>query len=148
MMSIDSKLAKRLVWGCLWGVGMATWFSLIACVIYTVAGQQHRVMPTPLAVAIASYFVAGIAAGMVVGLLRPLGQWWWGAALIGTLAALIAGIVGGVAVGGGFTGWDAGDLANAALYALLVGPTAGILIRRWYRHHVQPRRKFGEGWYE
>lgn len=143
-----NKTIRNALWGVTWGVGMAMWFTLIATVIYVIAGAQRlEGFPMTLPALIGTYCAGGILAGFVVGLLRPLGRRWWGAMLIGVVGAFLTMLSVGIAMEGWITRWDRSNFEAAVTYSLLAGPVTGLLVWWKYVRNSHSDKVFGRGSY-
>ena len=122
----DVVLANVL-WGVLWGIGYAVFFSLIVLVIYLFRGTRaFDGYGATLGAVLLGYFAGGLVGGTVLGLLRPLNRWKWGAAFVGFVVALPVYASAGVVVSGWYTQWVVEDVLTMVLCALLVGPALGV----------------------
>lgn len=100
----------------------------------------------PFPAMILTYTIAGLLGGTVVGLLRPIGKYWWGAILTGIVGAGVVMTCVGIAMEGGVTHWDRVDYDVVVIYALIAGPMAGMLF--WNRNRkagATCRPRFGTG---
>jgi hypothetical protein len=124
-------LTKNLSWGLTWGLGFAAWFSLIAGLIYLIAPREHAGgPPVQLPHILTAYWAGGLVAGVLVGVLRPVTRYWWGAALVGLLAMIPISASIGLAMWGWFTDWTTINLQALLVYGSVVGPVGGILLWR------------------
>ena len=107
---------------------MAVGFTAIA-IVATIAASFD---PTPrndpsLASLIGFYFVAGIVGGLLLGLLRPVIRYKAGAMFVGTaVAAVSISLLARMFVV--TDGWTPVDTILVALYSLVTGPVATLLI--------------------
>ena len=135
-----STIIRNALWGVMWGLVMAVWFALIATVIYAVAKAQHlEGHPMTLQALIGTYFAGCVLAGLAVGLLRPLGKRWWGAMLIGLVAAFLTIVSVAIAMEGWLTEWDQSTFEAAVTYSLLAGPAGGLLVWWKYVRNARPK---------
>lgn len=131
-------IGSNILWGVMRGIAMAIFFSLIALLIYGIAAvrglEEHEL---PLYVLIASYFAGGIAGGVIVGLLRPLGKWWWGGAVMGIFALFPAVVSVLISLEGWVTRWDRTHFVFAIMYSVVVGSIVGVML--WRKHQNEMR---------
>ena len=70
------------------GLGAGLLYSVYVVVLVAVKGPQVlEVYDTTLPTVVGIYFAGGLLGGVIVGLLLPLGRCWFGAMLVGALAA-------------------------------------------------------------
>lgn len=128
------SMLGNLAWGCYWGMCGAVFYVLIAIVVYLVQGRlafQARGITLPAVVK--GYLFGGLGAGVVLGLLRPLGRWWWGAAVIGFFCAAPVWL-GGLIANHGFTMLTHDEVLMVLTLAALSGPICGVMVKRqWTR---------------
>jgi hypothetical protein len=107
---------------------MAVGFTVIA-IVATIGASFD---PTPrndpsLASFVGFYFVAGIVGGLFLGFLRPIVRYKPGAMFVGTaVAAVSIGLLARMFVVR--DGWTLVDTIGVALYSLVAGPVATLLI--------------------
>jgi peptidoglycan/LPS O-acetylase OafA/YrhL len=122
------NLVRNLKWGLRWGLIMAVGFTVIG-IVATIGASFD---PTPrndpsLASFIGFYFLAGIVGGLLLGLLRPVTRSKVGAMLVGTaVAAVSIGLLARMFVV--TDGWTLVDTIGVALYSLVTGPVATLLL--------------------
>lgn len=109
-----------------WGIAYAGAYTLIAIVLYVMSPPPHS---PSLEGVILSYFAGGVAAGSIVGLLRPLLRGWPGAAFVGLVAAFP------VVYGFGLLLEQSGEGTVTWLFVVIaafaMGPLSGVLL--WHR---------------
>jgi hypothetical protein len=111
-----------------WGVVQGAWFSGIASVVVTLFElPKWSVYKQHVWVVVGCYFAAGLGAGAIVGLLRPLTRRLIGALLTGVLAAIPFATVLSVLYGS--TNLRHVDLRFVAFIALICGSLGGFV--RW-----------------
>ncbi len=107
------------------GLWLATIYSALAIGVYALMDSRlSRSGLRELAAVIASYFVAAVSAGALLGWLRPWLRGAVGRVVMAVLASMIAMICFGTVNAGPLWGWEAADWATV----LLSGGTLGILI--------------------
>jgi hypothetical protein len=89
IMNILQRRLPDIRWGVQYGMGFAILFSAYAVIARITAGPTafDRYHATLVSV-VGIYFGGGLVSGTIVGLLRPLAKYAFGAALVGFLAAL------------------------------------------------------------
>ena len=93
-MNIVKRRLPDIRWGVQYGMGFAILFSAYAIIARITAGPTafDRYHATLVSV-VGIYFGGGLVSGTIVGLLRPLAKYAFGAALVGFLAALPIALV-------------------------------------------------------
>jgi hypothetical protein len=118
-------LVQDLGWGIFWGLAFALILTIVLVVLYAVNGAElFESHDTTFAGVVAVYFGGGLVGGAVVGLLRPLTHWRWGAAVVGVLAAMPIGLAGRL-LRYGFDPWGPKDTFTLVVFALALGGTVG-----------------------
>lgn len=95
-MAILASFLRNLRWGIANGLGGAAAFSGIVLIISLLRGSTQFVQygATTWSI-IGSYFAAGLIAGVVLGLLRPLAKYWLGTLITATLCSIcVVGAIG------------------------------------------------------
>lgn len=111
-----------------WGITQGAWFSAIASVSVSLFEiPQWQVYRQHVWLVVATYFAAGIGAGAVVGLLRPLTRHLIGAMVVGVVAAIPFAVALNVA--GTSPNWGPIDWRFIRFIALVCGPIGGFI--RW-----------------
>lgn len=111
-----------------WGVVQGASFAAIASVVVSVFQiPQWHIYGQHLWVVVGTYFAAGIGAGAVVGLLRPLARHLIGALVIGIVAAVPVGIA--VSLAASSPKWGPIEWRFVRFFALFCGPLGGFI--RW-----------------
>lgn len=117
---------RNIYWGVIWGLRIAGVFLVFVGLEYLVAG------PAPLTRLgltfprlLATYVALGLAAGAIVGLLRPLNRTFQGSVLLGIVGASV--VYGGAStVGFGWPGhWPVSQWIGVAVLALAGGGYVG-----------------------
>lgn len=127
-------LLTSLKWGLRWGLTIALGFTAIG-VIGSIGGYfGGKGTNEPLANLVGFYFIAGVCAGLLLGLLRPLTKYKAGAMLVGTcVVAISLALLDYIYVA--TDGWKLVDTILVAFGSLVGGPVATLMI--W---HVRSRR--------
>jgi hypothetical protein len=113
-------------WGTRLGVLFACIYTFIALAIFTLQGPAtYRRNLGQLGLAILVYFGGGIAAGTIVGLLRPLTRDRGWAIVVGIVAALPMFFGAAVAVRGGIAALGPDMKFSIVLCSLVLGSFAG-----------------------
>jgi hypothetical protein len=87
-------MIANIKWGVLWGIRMATGFSVFVIAEYLLLGPAPFIrIGSPLHVVIAFYVVSGITAGALIGALKPFTQTRPGSIAVGILGALVVGTI-------------------------------------------------------
>lgn len=94
-------------------------YSVVASVIFLVAGEQ----PEELLAVVASYFGGGVVAGAIIGWLRPYSRTHLGSIVVGIVGAFPVFL--GFAVADDGLALDLGDLATVAVVAVILGGSLG-----------------------
>jgi len=136
---IRTCLLRNVLWGVYWGICGAVFYSLVAGLIYLVGGSEPFARhSSTLGMTIIGYFVGGILAGLIIGILRPLNRWAWGAGVVGFLAAIPIWAGMRVAIHGlKPVSWS--DVETIIQLSALFGPICGVVARsRWPRGAATP----------
>jgi hypothetical protein len=120
---------RNLRWGAGWGLSLASLFSLYVFALSIIRGSapfdRHGISPAEV---IQAYLVGGVVAGALIGLLRPLTRWGWGAALLGLIASIpIVGLIG-LALHGPDP--SSSEILAQAITAVLLGPSVAFMLWR------------------
>jgi hypothetical protein len=125
---------RDAVAGVKWGLGAAgvlcAWVTVVALVNLVVNGSltlRGRGQEYHILAIIAAYVVGGAVTGAIVGALRPLLRWKFGAAVVGAMAAVP--LVGITVARSGFTSWEAADTFGVVFGALVLGGGGGLILR-------------------
>jgi hypothetical protein len=118
-------LLANLGWGALWGLLFGLVYVLVLGILFVLQGPVlfHAYNSTFAEVA-ALYLIGGVGGGLIVGLLRPLLRWRWGAALVGIFAAIPAG-AGFQLMRIGSAPWGAKDTLVVMIFSVALGATVG-----------------------
>jgi len=133
-----TPLLKNLRWGVFWGACGAVFYGAYAVLLYLFAGAQaFSSKGATLGGTLGAYALGGVGAGVVLGLLRPLVRWWWGAALVGFFCAIPVWLGGLLAIQS-FTPPSRDDLYMVLILSGISGPVCGVIARkRWKRLESQ-----------
>jgi hypothetical protein len=124
------SLRGRIRSGLVWGAGFAAVYSAYVILVGILnGGEPFEAAGTSLARVVGVYWLGGLLGGTVFGLALPLTRTRGGAAVVGVLAAFPVWCAIGLAVEP-VSGWFTTVPANAALLALVAGPTCGLAL--WY----------------
>jgi hypothetical protein len=137
---VAMNLLKNLKWGARWGLTMAVGFMAIAIVATIGASFDRTPRNDPsLASFVGFYFVAGIVGGLLLGLFRPVIRYKAGAIFVGTaVAAVSISLLARMFVV--TDGWTLVDTILVALYSLVTGPVATLLI--WHGRSRKGKMSF------
>jgi hypothetical protein len=122
------NLVKNLKWGLRWGLTMAVGFTAIGVLAAIAASFDPVPRNDPSLLSfVGFYFLGGSVGGLLLGLLRPITRYKAGAMFVGTaLAAVSLGLLARIFV---ITdGWTRVDTVLVALYSLVTGPVATLMI--------------------
>lgn len=119
-----TTIGRNVIWGVTQGAIMALAYSILALIIYAVLGNYALHTPgLTIGAVLISYWVGGLTAGCLIGLLRPLSRFNWGPYVIGAIA--------GTAVFAAFQASDLGPMWRWSLSAwttpLILGTIMGCL---------------------
>ena len=125
--SAAHRAVSDVLWGVGWGSAMAAAFSLfVGAQALLDGGASVRGSGTSVGRVIATYWVAGVGAGAVLGLLRPMLPRALGRALAGWVCgAVVYGCIGLAR-----DGWTPELPRMAATLGLLVGVPAALILGR------------------
>lgn len=125
-----SDVLGDLVWGCLWGLGLALVLSVFVVVVRgpSMFREGGGGLEGLLAVVL-SYLVAGLVAGAVVGVLKPLARSPIGAALLGFVASMPV-FVAFQYFDQGLTVWHKDRVIDMLIFACVLGAPLGVIYRR------------------
>ena len=127
-------LSQDLGWGIFWGLALAVGVTIVLVVLYALSGAQlFEDHDTTFGGVVAVYFGGGLVGGAVVGLLRPLTRWRWGAAAVGVVAALPVGLCCRL-LRDGFAPWGPKDTVSVVAFALILGGTIGWIYWGMFRN--------------
>lgn len=120
---------RDMVWGVLFGLAMAGYYSLIAIVIYTFAGSApFEANNASLGEALAAYWVGGLLGGVIFGLIKPLARNAFGAVVVGIVVATPASVAVVLAVDGKDVIWEA-----VVIMAVIFGTAGGLAFSNSHR---------------
>lgn len=117
-----SRLLRNLRWGALWGLCGAVVYCAYGVVLFLLAGERpFAAKGTTFGAVMAAYLTGGVGAGLILGVLRPLGRWWWGSAVMGLVCSVPIWAAMIFAVTGHFY-WKV-----VAVLSAVMGPVAGMM---------------------
>lgn len=130
------SFAADLGWGVGWGAAYALILSaFVACQGVLDGGAAVASHRTTVPGVIAAYWLVGPAAGLLVGLLRPLTRTALGTAGVGALAGTL--VYGGIGLAK--DGWTADTPVVAVVAGVLVGVPGALMLRARRRGaHANP----------
>ena len=107
---------------------MAFLFSVVVLVLYLFEGSRRfDANRTSITMVIVSYFLGGLAGGVVVGALLPLTRWLLGSALVGVVAVIpIASVIQIADMNAGFK--QAFDIHTVLGFSLYFGGGMGAVV--------------------
>jgi hypothetical protein len=128
-------IGRNLLWGVTAGLFFAACYTLYVTVLLALHGSApFAAVNSTYARVVSSYVGTGIAAGAIVGLLRPLLRWRAGAVAVGIIAAFAVFAGFALADQGGFTRWHRETWLTCVICAVFFGPVVGLI--RWTRTRV------------
>lgn len=123
------QLTYRRIEPLIFGVGLGLLYGFIGLLFYSILGALPRGMGFWGLELV--YIGGGLLGGLLVSLLRPLGDSTWGRALLGVVALFPAYFLAALQVARGDS-W-AVKLLIGLIPAVLVGGAAGLALPRWNR---------------
>ena len=127
------RLFRRIAWGAKTGTIFGLAFSLLALVVFLLGGQgPFEANHSSFGKIVVTYFLGGVSAGMIVGMLRPLTASKVGAAVTGFIAAAPVSILMRFAVNG-FRAWTVKDTVLSILMCAALGAPLGVAYRDIFR---------------
>ena len=133
-----STAMGNLKWGVKGGLGIASFYCVWVGGLYLLGGPEpFSRLGVSLTSVIATYLVGGVAAGAVIGLLRPLSRNDFGAFVVGYLAAvpITAGLM--IRLDGWPTAWTVRRWHEFPILVLVFGTMVGFELSR-RRDQVRP----------
>ncbi|HEX5438980.1 MAG TPA: hypothetical protein VFW98_17645 [Gemmatimonadaceae bacterium] len=122
-------LLQNLGWGVRWGLKFAVVYSAFALIALLFGGAavfQHS--GTTFVFAIGLYFAAGLVAGAIVGVLRPVTRGPIGAAIVGVIAAIPICVLTRFSIDR--SPWTIADTIAWSALAVLWGAPCGYFAKR------------------
>jgi hypothetical protein len=141
-MRMEHRVPRRMLLGLAAGLVAATALSACVLLLALLSGSDTvgRAAPMRVQAAVGAYYAALPAAGAAAGLLWPLGRSRLGAAIAGTLGALV--LYGSIeAAKGELLPLGVGDAALLGVLALVVGVPAGLGYREIFGARGRPRKR-------
>lgn len=131
------SLISDIKWGLGWGLWLAAAFALLGAALMVmrvnIAGvPSHFAFP----LVILGYLAMGLLGGVVVGLLRPLGQHQGGATLLGMIVGIIVYAIAGIVAVGVKEFRSPAGVLSALILGIVIGGLAG---RRTWRNQRRKR---------
>jgi hypothetical protein len=129
-LSTRAAVTDNVRWGAGLGLIFGAIYSVIALGIYATRGSRpFATNGVSLLALIAAYFGGGLAAGVVIGLFRPLLRWRLGAMVVGFIGAIPVGAAFRTAENG-LARWTSDDVIVVAMFAGALGAPAGLMMGR------------------
>lgn len=126
MREILNTLFRNIAWGVMWGMVGALGFMLFSLARHVFQGEApFKVYSLTFRGAIAMYLVEGLLTGVLVGLLRPLAQYFIGAMVLGFSIAFTVYGVAGWAMEGPMSNWDSVSWGALVLVTVIGGILVG-----------------------
>jgi len=123
-----SAIPANIVWGLRWSSKFVVGYSLIAAVVYIIAGPPDGRLSFPQILLL--YVVLGAVAGVIIGLLRPFFRTRPGAIVCGMLVGVAVYIGAGISVVG-FRGLrDPGGMIGLLIGGIVIGGLSG---SKWWK---------------
>jgi hypothetical protein len=125
----DRKPFSNAYWGMRWGLAFASLYCLWAVVVLLLGGEAaFRKQGITFGETIGAYLGGGVLAGAVVGFLRPLLKWAWGAPVVGVVAAIPVGLAFDLATKG--ARWmSVNALLTIGIFSATLGTMGGLVLR-------------------
>jgi hypothetical protein len=121
------RVIRNVIWGVGYGLGFAAIFMAWAVFVRIVGGADAFAQKgTSFLAVLALYLFGGIAAGGIVGLLRPIVRWRIGSALVGIICAEVIYGAGWIALNGPR---EKGAVVVVTLIAVFTGIPGGLALR-------------------
>lgn len=129
----EHSFVGNIAWGIRWGVLFSLGFIAYIALLFLARGQApFAEYGMTFGRLVTLYLGAGMASGAVVGVLRPLGRWFWGAAVIGFFAGVVVASCLMFLENGVFA-WGAEDVVKVTVLGLVWGPAGGLMLRTLFR---------------
>lgn len=130
------RLLRRVLWGAKTGTIFGLAFSLLALVIFLLGGQgPFEANHSSFGRIVGAYFLGGLSAGIIVGILRPLTASKVGAAMTGFVATAPVSVLMRIAIDG-FQAWTVKDSILSILMCAALGAPLGVAYRDIFRDRV------------
>ena len=120
-----SAFTRNILWGVGSGAVMALAYSVLALMIYAILGN-HAIHTRGLTIGLVliSYWVGGLTAGLLIGVLRPLSRLRWGPYLIGAVAGIAIIAAFQASTMGPMWRWSLNDWATPLILGIIMGMLA------------------------
>jgi hypothetical protein len=120
---------RRLLWGAKWGFIFGAILAGLATLVRIIAGsEEFSRMNTTISSVVVAYVSGCVAAGLIVGAMKPLARTKAGAGVTGFIAGLpISWFVATTTSGAGATRWH--NVALCLMTALLLCVPVGLMYR-------------------
>jgi hypothetical protein len=124
-------MSERVRQGIIIGLIMATGASLYVCVLFLLRGSEPFTnRETSLLTVVLTYYATGTIGGALVGKLSWLARFWFGKAVLASIASAIAFMCLTLAKHGPVWRWPASAWADIAVLAGIFGIGLGIVLRK------------------
>ena len=120
------RVIRKVIWGVRYGLAFAALFMAWAVFVRIVGGADaFGEKGTTLLTVLALYLFGGVAAGGIVGLLRPIARWRIGSAIVGIICAEVIYGAGWIALNGPR---EKGAVVVVTLIAVFTGIPGGLAL--------------------
>jgi hypothetical protein len=128
------SLADNILWVIRWGITCAALFSIYVGVLFAIGhAELAETYGMTVGAIMVGYFAAGLVAGTVVGILRPLTRWIFDASLVGFVAGV--GVAAALVIGEqSIADWSRAEIIKVLVLGTLWGPAGGIGLRAIFRN--------------
>ena len=123
---VASDVKRNMRWGAGAGFLLGCVYSVIALVIHATKGREpFEANDASLASVLFVYLGGGVVGGAIIGLLRPLAKWRFGAVIMGIAAMLPISLGVNLAVSPGISEWTIHNVNKTLLVAIILGGLGG-----------------------
>jgi hypothetical protein len=128
------RLFSNLLWGGIGGFLLSLFYVVVLMILFVAQGPRlFAGYDTTFGTVAAAYVAAGVFGGLLVGALRPLLRFRWGAALVGVAAAVPMG-VGVRLIQMGLAPWSTEDTVVLAIFSAAIGAPVGWISWSMFRN--------------
>lgn len=129
IMPIKVEVTKNLMWGGSLGLLFGVAYASLIVIMYGIGGSMEDRRTVDMFALTAFYVGSGVACGIIVGLLKPLGRWKAGTAFIGFIAAMP--LYAGILFLKVSPSQGAGEaVAGAVVFGLVLGVPGAFILKR------------------